>query len=130
MTPAQRKQLEKKLAAVLEELGRKQPVKIEPNRTSEAEVGGDEDAQPLNEMMQAIASSRNRNLGGVAARVEKALHKLRERPDDYGLCEECEDEIAFSRLSAMPYAELCVECQSQHDGPKGPRTRRMLTDYR
>lgn len=129
MTPAQRKQLEKKLEALRAELGQKQPAKLEPNRGSEAEVS-DEDAQPLNEMLQAIASNRNRAMGGVAAKVEKALHKLRESPDDFGLCEECEEEIAFQRLSAMPYAEYCVDCQSHQDGPKGPQTRRKLTDYR
>jgi DnaK suppressor protein len=89
MTSAQRKQLETKLLALLEELGQKQPEKLAPNRTSHAETT-DEDAQPLNEMMQAIASSRNRALGGVAARANKALQKLREQPGDFGLFEECE----------------------------------------
>lgn len=129
MTSAQRRQLEGKLLALLGELGQKQPAKIAPNRTSEAETT-DEDAQPLNEMLQAIASSRNRELGGVVARATRALAKLREQPDDFGLCEECEEPIAFPRLSAVPYAELCVDCQANRDGPKGPRTRRGLTDYR
>ena len=129
MTSAQRKQLETKLLALLEELGQKQPAKLAPNRTSQAETT-DEDAQPLNEMMQAIASSRNRALGGVAARVNKALQKLREQPEEFGLCEECEEPISLKRLLTVPYAELCVDCQEGKDGPKGPRTRRGLTDYR
>ena len=57
-------------------------------------VGGDEDEQPLNEMMQAIASSRNRNMDGVLARVVKALGKLRNDPDSFGECEECGDPTA------------------------------------
>ena len=44
---------------------------IEPEaaREDETAVGNDEDAQPLAEMSQAIASSRNRNRAGVLARV-------------------------------------------------------------
>jgi DnaK suppressor protein len=129
MTPAQRAKLEKSLVSLLEELTRKQPAKVEPNRASEAEVS-DEDAQPLNEMLQTIASNRNREREGVAARARKALAKLREQPEDFGLCEQCEEEISPARLAALPYAELCVECQGSRDGPKGPATRRGLTDYR
>lgn len=129
MTAAQLNQLRALLLGLEKELVGKGPARIEPNRTDDARVGGDEDEQPLNEMMQAIASSRNRQHEGVQARVQKALAKLREVPDDFGLCEVCEEEIAFGRLKAMPYAELCLECQSKNDGPKGPRTRKNLTDY-
>jgi DnaK suppressor protein len=129
MTPAQRAKLEKSLVALLESLSQKQPAKVAPNRASVAEVS-DEDAQPLNEMLQTIASNRNREREGMAARAQKALVKLREHPEDFGLCEQCEEEISFARLSALPYAELCVECQGNRDGPKGPATRRGLTDYR
>ncbi|RYZ36122.1 MAG: TraR/DksA family transcriptional regulator, partial [Myxococcaceae bacterium] len=90
---------------------------------------GDEDEQPLNEMMQTIASSRNRNTDGTLARVVKALGKLREEPDSFGECEECGDEIPLGRLKAMPYAEFCVTCQGNKDGPKGPVRRKHLTDY-
>ena len=130
MTEAQREKFKQKLLALHAELTGKTPAKIEPNRTDDARVGGDEDEQPLNEMMQAIASSRNRQTEGVLARVQKALAKLRENPDDFGLCEGCDEEIAFGRLKAMPYAELCVECQGKTDSPKGPATRKKLTDYR
>lgn len=130
MTKAQREEIRKLLLALHDELSGKGPQKIEPNRTDDARIGGDEDEQPLNEMLQTIASSRNRNMEGMLARVDKALGKLREDPDSFGECEECGDEIAFGRLKAMPYAEYCVTCQGNKDGPKGPATRRKLTDYR
>lgn len=129
MTKQQRERLLKKLLALQEELSGKGPLKIEPNRTDEAKVGGDEDEQPLNEMMQAIASSRNRNMDGVLQRVLKALARLRNDPDSYGECEECGDELPLGRLEAMPYAELCVSCQGARDAPSGRHTRRKLTDY-
>ena len=129
MNAKQREDFLQRLLALHAELTGKAPLRIEPNRTDDAKVGGDEDEQPLNEMMQAIASSRNRNLDGVLKRVVKALGKLREDPDGYGECEECGDELPMGRLRAMPYAEFCVACQGKRDAPKGGPTRKKLTDY-
>src|SRR5690606_33247131 len=121
---------EQLLRQLRDELTEKGPVRIEPNRTSEVEIGGDEDEQPLNEMLQSIASNRNRTHGAVLARIEKALRKLQTEPEEFGLCEDCGDEVGAGRLAAMPYAELCVACQSTRDVPRGLPTRRKLTDYR
>lgn len=129
MTKAQREKLTQKLLALHAELTGKTPLKIEPNRTDEGRVGGDEDEQPLNEMMQAIASNRNRNSEGVLQRVVRALGKVRTDPDSYGECEECGDEIPLGRMEAMPYVEYCVNCQGNKDAPKGGPTRRKITDY-
>lgn len=129
MTDAQREELRELLLGLHGELTGKTPLKIEPNRTDDARIGGDEDEQPLNEMMQAIASSRNRNMEGVLKRVLRALGKLRNEPDSYGECEDCGDELPFGRLKAMPYVEFCVECQRKQDKPKGGPTRKKLTDY-
>jgi DnaK suppressor protein len=126
---AQREEMRKLLLALHAELTGKTPARIEPNRTDDSKVGGDEDEQPLNEMMQAIASNRNRNMDGVLARVVKALGKLRNDPDSFGECEECGDELPYGRLKAMPYVEFCVECQGKKDKPKGGPTRKKLTDY-
>jgi DnaK suppressor protein len=130
MTPAQLKKHVQLLTDLRAEIVGRGPAKIEPNRTDDSKVGGDEDEQPLNEMNQAIASQRNRNDAVILARVDKALRKLRDDPDEYGVCEDCGDDLAAPRLKAMPYAELCLECQSKRDGPKGPKTRRNLYDYR
>ncbi len=128
MTKAQISELQKRLLALARELSRREARRIEPNRKDEAEVI-DEDDLALNEMLQSIASNRNRNDAVLVSRVDRAIAKLRETPDEYGVCEECGDEIAFGRLKAMPYAELCVDCQARHDGPRGGQTRRKVTDY-
>ncbi|HEY0840177.1 MAG TPA: TraR/DksA C4-type zinc finger protein [Vulgatibacter sp.] len=129
LTPAQRKQLHKHLLELREELGGKARIRIDPNRTSDEETGGDEDEQPLNEMLQSIASSRNRHNHLILLRVEKALRKLDADPEDFGTCESCGEDILLGRLKAMPYAELCTDCQSTRDAPKGLPTRKKLTDY-
>jgi DnaK suppressor protein len=130
MTPARRMQLKKALLDLKRELESSGFQRIEPNRTSEAEAGDNEDEQPLNEMLQSVASGRNRNRAVILGQVTAALAKLRDDPDDFGICEECSEEIPFPRLRAMPYASLCVGCQSKQDGPRDGPTRRKLTDYR
>jgi DnaK suppressor protein len=106
------------------------PVKIEPNRKDTTDVGAsDEDAQALSEMLQAIGSQRNKGQSERVARIDKALRKLRDTPEDFGLCEECEEEITPRRLQTMPEATLCTDCQAARD-PRRGMTRKKLTDYR
>ncbi|HSS39897.1 MAG TPA: TraR/DksA family transcriptional regulator [Polyangia bacterium] len=94
-------------------------------------VRNDEDTQPLAEMSQSIASSRNRNRTGVLARVIAALARLDDDPESFGLCVECDEPIAPKRLELMPYVELCVDCQRTHDNLQQPKGgRRHLTDFR
>jgi len=105
-------------------------VRIEPGRTDAAAVGTDEDAQPLTEMSQTIASSRNRNRAVVLDRVNAALARLDDDAEMFGLCTNCEEEIAPGRLELVPYAELCVECQQAKDGPISKGSRKHLRDFR
>jgi DnaK suppressor protein len=130
MTHTEHIQIRHLLLALRRELECKGPVKIETKSRDQRDVGAEEDEQPLNEMLLSIASSRNRSHGDVLHRVDKALRKLDEDPDDFGQCEECGEEIPFGRMKAMPYAELCTECQRGHDAPKGTATRRKVTDFR
>ena len=103
---------------------------IEPGRNDDTAVGSDEDAQPLTEMSQTIASSRNRNRSGVLARVVAALARMDADPESFGLCVECEEAIPAKRLELMPYVELCVDCQQANDGPRSKGARRHLRDFR
>jgi DnaK suppressor protein len=130
LTAAQKKTLHRALQTLLSDVSSKRPRRIAPNRTDEAKVGGDEDEQPLNEMLQAIASDRNRASGDALGRAQRALEKLDQTPDDAGTCEDCGEDIPWGRLKAMPYAELCVACQGKRDGGERRPTRRGLTDFR
>jgi hypothetical protein len=51
-------------------------IDLEPGRQEATAVGSDEDAQPLTEMSQAIASSRNRNRSGVLALVKITVFSI------------------------------------------------------
>ena len=130
MTATERERHRKRLLALKGEIIAEGDVEIEPGRQDAAGVGSDEDAQPLTEMSQAIASSRNRNRSGVLARVVAALKRLESDPEAFGLCVECEEEIPAKRLDLMPYAELCVDCQQATDGPRRTGSRKHLRDFR
>jgi DnaK suppressor protein len=130
MTPKQREGYRKALERLEAELLRTGPVKIEPNRQDPTTAGvADEDAQALSEMLQVLASQRNRGQAELVARIRKARAKLARDPETFGLCEECEEEIAPKRLALMPYATHCPECQARTE-PKRNAPRRKLTDYR
>ena len=49
----------------------------------------------------------------LARRLRSAIERL----DDgsYGVCLQCEEEIAPNRLKAIPWAELCIRCQEMAD---------------
>ena len=130
LTASQRKQLRRALEALLASASTRPAARIEPNRTDDAELGTDEDEQPLNEMLQAIASNRNRSSDRVMERTRQALERLQSAPEDAGCCLECGEDIPWARLQAMPFAELCVGCQGKHDGPARGPTRRGSTDFR
>ena len=45
--------------------------------------------------------------------IDEALTRLHE--GTYGICAECGVEISEKRLQAVPFAKLCVECQSKEE---------------
>ena len=49
----------------------------------------------------------------LARRIRAALDRIQD--GSYGICLQCEEEIAPKRLKAMPWAELCIACQEQAD---------------
>ena len=59
------------------------------------------------------------NLVARIRELETALKKLSE--NDYGVCEECGDNIGVARLKANPSARLCVLCQSEVEDGLGRR---------
>jgi DnaK suppressor protein len=118
-----------RLVAIKAEILAEGDIEIEPGRQDPAAVGTDDDEQPLTEMAQTIASTRNRTRAAQLARVVAALARIEQQPDSFGRCAECEEPISPKRLELMPHVELCVECQQAHDGPRATG-RRHLTDFR
>ena len=89
----------------------------------------DEDSQPLAEMSQAISSSRNQSRATTLEKIQRALSTLECNPEDYGVCEHCDEDIPEGRLKLMPWAAACVKCLSKHENPLRNATRKSLTDF-
>ena len=130
MTEAKLRSFEAMLRERRDKIIAEGPQKIEPNRKDEADVGvADEDAQALSEMLQTLASTRNREGAREVAEIDRALRKLKDTPDEFGVCEDCGDDIAEKRLGVMPFARFCAECQAAND-PKRNVARKSVTDYK
>jgi DnaK suppressor protein len=113
-----------------DELVAEGPAPIEPNRKDASSVGvADEDEQALSEMLQTLASTRNREHAARLQEIDRALAKLHNSPEYFGECEDCGDEIPEKRLGVMPWARYCAECQARVD-PRRNVARTKLTDYR
>jgi len=54
-----------------------------------------------------------RNAEGLLHQVNAALRRL--ELGTYGLCVECNRPIDTARLKAIPYAELCMDCQRKRE---------------
>ncbi|QJB56319.1 TraR/DksA family transcriptional regulator [Pseudodesulfovibrio sp. zrk46] len=65
-------------------------------------------ASQLAQLGVNVAMHRRRQMRMVE--LENALKRLHET--DYGICEECGEDIGLARLKANPSARLCVSCQS------------------
>lgn len=46
--------------------------------------------------------------------IRAALARL--KAGEYGVCAHCEEAISPRRLSAVPWAALCIHCQEEADG--------------
>lgn len=49
----------------------------------------------------------------LARRLRSAIDRI--DAGLYGICMHCEEEIAPKRLKALPWAELCIDCQEEAD---------------
>jgi len=53
----------------------------------------------------------------LITKIQEALKRLDD--GEYGICEECGEEISLARLKARPVTTLCVSCKSrQEEGEK------------
>jgi len=88
-----------------------QSVSEEQQRRLEAAMdSGDQALVDLErEMGISLQEMRNRE----RQLIDDALDSLDE--GTYGMCADCGEEISEKRLHALPFARLCVECQSKRE---------------
>ncbi|MBJ6727894.1 TraR/DksA family transcriptional regulator [Geomesophilobacter sediminis] len=74
--------------------------------------------EPSGDIYDQASSERDRELGLLLGdrereklrNIDEALLRLEE--GEYGICEECEEEIPMGRLKIVPFARHCVKCKS------------------
>jgi RNA polymerase-binding protein DksA len=57
---------------------------------------------------------------GLAANEQKLLNQINTAIDrlpdrNFGKCQTCGKDIGMKRLTAVPYAQMCIACQEQED---------------
>jgi len=74
--------------------------------------------EPSGDIYDQASSERDRELDLLLGdrereklrNIDEALLKIDE--GEYGICEECEEEIPVGRLKIVPFARYCVKCKS------------------
>ena len=92
--------------------------------TSPRDASGDLSAYTVH-MADMAADTYDRELSmNIASSEQEILYQIDEalkRLDDgtFGVCQQCSKPITVSRLKALPYASLCINCQrTQEKKPK------------
>jgi RNA polymerase-binding protein DksA len=53
--------------------------------------------------------------GRLLYHIDEALRRLYKAPEKFGYCEECDADIGFERLDALPHARLCIDCKEREE---------------
>jgi DnaK suppressor protein len=87
------------------------------HREGEAELLGVRESDPGDaaaaEGTAIPLDALNGNEQQQLAEVDAALARLSN--GEYGVCEQCEEEIEPGRLEALPWARRCFQCESQFE---------------
>ena len=54
--------------------------------------------------------------GRLLYHIDQALRRLKSKK--FGKCHECEEDISFERLEAVPHARLCIKCKELEEQRK------------
>lgn len=84
------------------------------------EQGDDTDLDPGDEMDRARATADVETHASLIARAEERLRYIDEalgrvEQGRYGICAGCREHIPVERLTAVPFAVYCVDCQQKPD---------------
>lgn len=106
MTKANLKKIKEKLLAEKEIL-------IEKLKDNDLSIDDSETPDPVDlavrnyskNVMLAVSENESRQL----TLIDEALRRIED--DEYGPCQNCENEITEKRLDALPWARYCLSCQ-------------------
>lgn len=101
---------------ILKQLGFTGEVLLQPQKESAGDLSaysthpGDQGSDTY---QREIASALTTQEFQTLRAIDVALKKIAD--GTYGSCEKCGAEISKQRLSAVPYAQLCIKCKKEED---------------
>ena len=113
LTQAQTEQFRKILFEKRDRLLAEAKRTLDQEMVIEADERMDEVDQASSEYMQAFSFRLRGRERFLLGKIEHALKKMDE--SEYGLCEECEEQISLKRLQARPEAQLCIQCKEAQE---------------
>ncbi len=114
LKPSQIAQLRDQLTArrqELSELLNNAGASTGPVTLDQQSVGRVSRIDAIQPQQMAIASQQQAN--EMLKRTELALRRIDD--GEYGDCLHCGEPIAYARLQAQPFADLCIDCQSERE---------------
>lgn len=88
----------------------------------------DAEEQSVNDFVQEVELALMEMKSETLRKIDEALLRIEE--ETYGTCAECGQEISEARLHALPFASLCIACQSrvEEETPRPPERGGFLTE--
>ena len=80
---------------------------------AEAAEVRDTEEQSVDDFIQEVDFALMEMKSLTLRKIDEAIQRLEH--DGYGVCTECAGDIAEARLKALPFADLCRECQQQYE---------------
>jgi DnaK suppressor protein len=75
----------------------------------EAAVVRDSEEQSVNDFVRDVDFALMQMKSETLVRIDEALRRLEE--GTYGICQDCGNDVPEPRLTALPFATRCRECQ-------------------
>ncbi|MDD0852201.1 TraR/DksA C4-type zinc finger protein [Halobacteriovorax sp. GB3] len=83
----------------------------------DSRLSGDDADLAMAERDRSMVLKLNQRNAFYNRKIDEALTKIEE--GEFGLCEECGDEISEKRLLARPTACLCINCKEENERGEG-----------
>ena len=101
-----------KLVVMRDALIEEQTRKLRDTKEEESEQGDlyDQASSDRDRELELILNEMDRE---KLLEIEDALERIED--GSYGVCEECDGDVAHRRLEVMPFTTVCVQCKSEKE---------------
>ncbi|QGY40945.1 RNA polymerase-binding protein DksA [Pseudodesulfovibrio cashew] len=106
------------LTGMLDDTLRKSEETIE-DMTESGEVYADPADRATAESDRAFTLRLRDRERKLVKKIQKAVERIED--GEYGICQECGDDISIARLKARPMTTLCINCKSKQEADEAVR---------